>query len=156
MVINVCYLHLSTFFLKVRICQTQKSDGLSPTDCLHYSHMSQHIPNSDGAGKNSHWGCSFSECKIKPIEKKSIRILILFDMQHQHTLKGLGHNLSQKFRILFFFRFFMFRMVIINALSNFESQRFIELQAKYTEFIVIVYICVALVYVQSKNVFLGG
>lgn len=70
MVINVCYLHLSTFFLKVRICQTQKSDGLSPTDCLHYSHMSQHIPNSDGAGKNSHWGCSFSECKIKPIEKK--------------------------------------------------------------------------------------
>lgn len=50
----------------------------------------------------------------------------------------------------------MFRMVIINALSNFESQRFIELQAKYTEFIVIVYICVALVYVQSNNVFLGG
>lgn len=77
-------------------------------------------------------------------------------MQHQHTLKGLGHNLSQKFRILFFFRFFMFRMVIINALSNFENQRFIELQAKYTEFIVIVYICVVLVYVQSNNVFLGG
>lgn len=50
----------------------------------------------------------------------------------------------------------MFRMVIINALSNFESQRFIELQAKYTEFIVIVYICVGLVYVQSNNVFLGG
>lgn len=74
-------------------------------------------------------------------------------MQHQHTLKGLRHNLSQKFRILFFFQFFMFRMVIINALSNFENQRFIELQAKYTEFIVIVYICVVLVKVSIKLYF---
>lgn len=47
----------------------------------------------------------------------------------------------------------MFRMVIINALSNFENQRFIELQAKYTEFIVIVYICVVLVKVSIKLYF---
>lgn len=113
MVINVCYLHLSTFFFEVRICQTQKSDGLSPTDCLHYSHMSQHIPNSDGAGKTSHWGCSFSECKIKPIEKKSIRILILFDMQHQHTLKGPRHDLSLKFRIFFFIDFLCLEWLLL-------------------------------------------